>query len=79
MIWKQKANELLALTAGDLANVECTIHTVSQRGFNKETHLMWRRDVLRLALAKHGGTFDGVNAIFLKRLSRKRKERETQK
>jgi hypothetical protein len=69
MIWKQKANDVLALTSEDLAHLECTVHRQSRY---RETHLMWRKDVLGLTLAKYGGTFEGINAIFLKRLARKR-------
>jgi hypothetical protein len=77
MIWKQKANDVLALTHSDLADVKCAVRSGMGTNRFKETHLMWRSEVLGLALAKYGSTFDGVNTIFLKRLSRKKRTRDT--
>ncbi len=79
MIWKKKADEVLALTIADLAHVECTVHCGAGYMRYKETHLMWRNEVLNIALAKHGGTFGSINAIFLKRLMRKQKRLAKQK
>jgi hypothetical protein len=67
VIWKKKADEVFALTAKDLTGVELTVSIGKGMLYWKETHLMWRKKVLALALAKHGGTLDGINAIFLKR------------
>ena len=69
MIWKRKADEVLALTCKDLGNIKITVSKGASR--YKETHLMWRKTVLELALTKHCGTFNGVNSVFLKRLARR--------
>jgi len=67
VIWKKKADDVFALTAKDLTGVELTVSIGKGMLYWKETHLMWRKKVLALALAKHGGSLDGINAIFLKR------------
>jgi hypothetical protein len=66
LIWKQKANDLFALTADDLSHIQ--IDPRRPYGFMsyKQVHLMNRQDVLQLALAKHG-TFEAINATFLSR------------
>jgi hypothetical protein len=70
VIWKSKANDLFALSRGALANVECTV--VAGVGWMryKEVHLMRRDTVLQLALAKHGDSFAGINAAFIKRVAK---------
>jgi hypothetical protein len=75
-IWKTKANELLALTVKDLEDVECRV--VHGSGWKKryETHLMRRDTLLQLALAKHGGTYKGINAVFLKKKEAKKKRKK---
>jgi hypothetical protein len=60
--WKQKADDVL--TARDLADVQLSVGKGRLRW--KETHLMWRKDVLAIALAKHA--FEEINAVYLKRL-----------
>ena len=72
MIWKKKADEVLALTARDLADVEFTVKDVTRY---KEVHLMSRKTALEIALAKHGGTFSGINDVFLRRRARKKAAR----
>ena len=72
MIWKKKANDALALTARDLADVDFTVAAVTRYS---ETHLMSRMTVLEIALAKHGGTFSAINDVFLKRHARKKAAR----
>ena len=66
-IWKSKANDLLALTAKDLQDVECSVVCGTGRSRYKETHLMHRQTLLQLALSKHGGNFCKINAVFLKK------------
>jgi hypothetical protein len=67
LIWKTKANAVLALTAKDLQDVSC--HVARKTGWRRryETHLMRRDVVLKLALEKHNGTYAGINSVFLKR------------
>jgi hypothetical protein len=66
-IWKSKANDLLALTAKDLQDVECSVVCGTGRSRYKETHLMHRQTLLQLALSKYGGTISKINAVFLKK------------
>jgi hypothetical protein len=66
-LWKAKANELLALTARDMARVpRAVVVSWGVWGWH-EVHLMRPALLLRLALDKHGGTCAGINAAFLKR------------
>jgi hypothetical protein len=71
-LWKSKANAMLALTAHDMRGA---VRLVVTRHWprRRETHYMRRDELLRLALAKHGGTCDGINAVFLKRQGRRRR------
>ena len=71
-IWKKKADDLFALKPGELDGVDVEVQFGTCYMRCKETHLMYRTAVLELALAKHGGTFEGINAVFL--LRRKRRE-----
>jgi len=75
LIWKQKANDLFALTATQLQHIPCELHWGSGYMSFKETHLMHRSAVLELALAKHAGSFDTINTVFLRR----KKQRESRK
>ena len=78
VIWKSKANAIFALTARDMARVGYSVvYSPGWRG-HKEIHLMRRAPLLQLALDKHGGTCQGVNAKFLKRAeaSRRRASKE---
>ena len=79
LIWKKKANELFALTPVDLmhAHVE-TVYGSNAWGRSYEVHLMCRADIIKLALAKHGGNFSGINAAFLARKSRNAKRKRPQ-
>ena len=70
-IWKSKANDVLALTANDLKDVVFEVVCGVGRMRYKETHLMHRQALLKMALAKHGGTVARINAVFLKRNSKK--------
>ena len=73
VIWKKKANELFALTAKDLFNVR--FETVYGSRSSYEVHLMYRSDVLKLALEKHGGSLAGVNHAFAERRKRNAKRK----
>ena len=73
MIWKKKANEIFALTAKDVDDVECRVVNGTGWMRYKETHLMKRKIVLQIALAKHGGSFDAINAAFVARKAKKLK------
>ena len=73
LIWKKKANDLFALTADDMQHLECDVRCGTGFMRFKETHLMFRQAVLELGLAKHGGTFESINAVFL--LRKQRRER----
>ena len=76
-IWKTKAGAVLALTAKDLQDVNyCKVHSSGWKR-RHETHLMRRDSVLELALAKHGGTHAGINAVFWKRKEAKKKRKKT--
>ena len=71
LLWKTKANALLALTAKDMASVDYTV--VEGTGWYRrhETHLMRRDTLLQIALDKHGGTYKAINDVFLKRAEAK--------
>jgi hypothetical protein len=82
VIWKKKANELFALTPKDLMHANLNFETVYGKkhwtktwGRRYEVHLMFRADVLKLALSTHGGTFAAINAAFLARKSRNAKRK----
>ena len=75
LIWKTKANAVLALTAKDMQDVSCHVAQGTGRRRRYETHLMRRDVVLKLALGKHGGTYAGINAVFLKRADAKSKRK----
>jgi hypothetical protein len=77
VIWKSKANALFALTARDMAKVGYSVVFAPGWSHHKEIHLMRRAPLLQLALDKHGGTCQGVNAKFLKRAAAR--ERRWQK
>jgi hypothetical protein len=74
LLWKAKANEVLALTARDLARVGHTV-VYSMGRYLYEVHLMRRAAALQLALDKHGGTCAGINGVFLKRRSARDRRR----
>jgi hypothetical protein len=77
VIWKKKANELFALTPKDMMHAQVeTVYGNSAWGRSYEVHLMFRADVLKLAMAKHGGTFAAINAAFLARKSRNAKRKK---
>ena len=76
LIWKAKANELFALTAADLARTR--YETVMGLYWRREVHLLFRGDVLKLAMEKHGGAFDALNAAFLARKQRNAKRKRRQ-
>jgi hypothetical protein len=65
-IWKKKANELFALTPGDLSSIEYDVVDSKYRR-NGEVHLMFRLEILKVALEKHGGTVAALNKAFLTR------------
>jgi len=66
-IWKSKAADVLSLTANDLKDVECEVVCGVGWMKYKQTHLMHRKTLLDMALAKYGGRLDGINAVFLKK------------
>ena len=66
-IWKSKATDVLALTANDLKDVECKVVCGVGWMKYKQTHLMHRKTLLEMALAKYGGKLDGINAVFLRK------------
>ena len=66
-IWKKKAMEIFTLTDKDLKGIKFSIASSSYR---REVHLMLRSSVLKVALAKHGGTFEGINKALLTRNAR---------
>ncbi len=77
VISKKKANELFALTAMDLMHAQFdTVYGNNAWGRSYEVHLMYRNDVLKLPLAKNGGTFAAINAAFLARKSRNAKRKK---
>ena len=79
VIWKKKANELFALTPKDLMHANLKFETVygnNAWGRSYEVHLMFRIDVLKLALSTHGGTFAAINAAFLARKCRNAKRKK---
>ena len=77
MIWKTKANDLFALNPSELNGIEVEVQCGTGCLRYKEVHLMYRMAVLELALSKHGGAFEGINAVFL--LRRKRRESRVMK
>ena len=79
VIWKKKANELFALTPMDLMCAKFESVMGNTWGRYHEVHLMYRADVLQLALAKHGGSFAAINAAFLARKSRNAKRKKPER
>ena len=67
MIWKKKAMEIFTLTDRDLRSIKFSILHATRR---REVHLMLRGSVLTVALAKHGGSFEGINDAMCARAAR---------
>ena len=79
VIWKKKANELFALTPQDLLPLH--FETVLGNSWRQsyEVHLLFRSDVLKVALEKHGGSFAGINAAFIARKCRNAKRKRPER
>jgi len=75
-IWKKKADDLFALKPNELDGVYFEVQFGTGFMSYKQTHLMYRTAVLELALAKHGGTFEGINAVFLLWMKRRKSRAE---
>ncbi len=75
LIWKKKANELFALTAGDLSSIQYDVVASRHGRRSGEVHLMFRLDILNLAMEKPGGTVAAINQAFLTRRAKNSKRK----
>jgi hypothetical protein len=70
-LWKAKANELFALSPTALDTLP-RVESVSPMERWRVTHLLRRKDVLALACAKHGPSFEALATAFNARKARRR-------